>query len=481
MSRDDLSQVAKEQLFGELPARAGDADLLPRIRAELARVGRKVVVLDDDPTGTQTVHGIDVLTGWDVDTLESAFLDEAGLFYILTNSRSLSADRAWSLNQEIAGNLCRAARAAQVDFDVISRSDSTLRGHYPGELQALEEVFRREAGFEFDGYLLIPAFFEGGRLTANDIHYVLEGDQLTPAGQTEFARDAVFGYRNSYLPAYVEEKNRGQVSAAEVVCITIDDLRLGGPDRVSDKLKQVSNGRTVVVNAVDYGDMEVFVLGLLGAEQAGKRFLTRSSASFVKTRGAVSHRPFLGREEIVPAGAEQSGGLVVVGSYVGKTSRQIDAARQIEHLESVEIEVGRLLDGETRGAEIERVRSRVQRSIAAGDDVMVYTSRELVKSDNDDENLTIGKQVSTALVEIVRTLTVAPRFLIAKGGITSSDLATDALKVRQARVLGQVAAGISVWRLGAEAKFPGRAYVVFPGNVGTQDTLADVIRLLQGR
>jgi uncharacterized protein YgbK (DUF1537 family) len=473
-------RVAKEALFSELPGQADSRDLMPQIKAALHQSHRKVVVLDDDPTGTQTVFGIEVLTGWDVADLIAALLADTSLFYILTNSRSLGAQQAWQLNQEIASNLCQASRATGVDFDIISRSDSTLRGHYPGELDALEEIFVKEAGLKFDGHLLIPAFFEGGRFTANDIHYVQEGDMLTPAGQTEFARDAVFGYRNSCLTAYVEEKSKGKVAAADVVSISIRDLRMGGPERVCEKLLEATDSRKIIVNAVAYGDMEIFVLGLLMAEQTGKRFLARSSASFVKSRGAISNRPYLGRDDIVPADAKGCGGLIVVGSYVGKTSQQIEAVKQIEGLKMIEVDVQSLLRPETRAGEIGRVQSQAEKSIINGEDVMVYTSRKLIRTGDDSENLNIGKRVSLALVEIVRNLSVAPRFLIAKGGITSSDLATDALGVKRAYVLGQVAAGISVWRLGEETKFPGRAYVVFPGNVGSQETLADVIRLLKG-
>ena len=77
-------------------------------------------------------------------------------------------------------------------------------------------------------------------------------------------------------------------------------------------------------------------------------------------------------------------------------------------------------------------------SLTSGKNIMIYTSRALVKQAGSIANLDIGSKVSAALVEIVATLDVKPRFLIAKGGITSSDLATDALKVKSAVVLGQV-------------------------------------------
>ena len=79
----------------------------------------------------------------------------------------------------------------------------------------------------------------------------------------------------------------------------------------------------------------------------------------------------------------------------------------------------------------------------------------------------------------MRRLTVVPRFIIAKGGITSSDVATDGLDVRRAWVLGQILPGVPVWRLNEESRFPGLPYVVFPGNVGTDDSLARAIEILR--
>lgn len=471
----------KEEVFANLPLSKGSAKLFSQIAAEVQNSSRKVVVLDDDPTGTQTVHGVDVLTSWAVDDLRQAFLSDAKLFYILTNSRSLTVEKAREINAVIARNLCLAASEAGVDFDVISRSDSTLRGHYPDELDVLEKVLQQETGNRFDGHLLIPAFFEGGRFTIDDIHYVLEGEQLIPAGETEFAKDAVFGYRSSHLAAYVEEKTAGKIPAAEVVSIGIADLRLGGPERVTEILLRAGRGKRIIINAAEYRDMEIFVLGLLKAEQAGKRYLVRSSASYVKIRGAVSPIPYLTRDEIVPVDERSRGGLVVVGSYVGKTSAQIAAAQRIDNLQALEINVEKLLGGAARKEEILRVQQQVQQAIQTGVNIMVYTSRTLVKSDNKAESLNIGQKVSSALVAIVKSLTIQPRFLIAKGGITSSDLATEALGVKSARVIGQVAPGISVWRLKEETTFPGMAYVVFPGNVGTDETLAQVILLLDGK
>jgi hypothetical protein len=117
-------------------------------------------------------------------------------------------------------------------------------------------------------------------------------------------------------------------------------------------------------------------------------------------------------------------------------------------------------------------------ALAAGRDTVVYTSRQLITSSDAAASLAIGRRVSEALVLLIRNLTIAPRYLIAKGGITSSDTATLGLGVRRALVLGQALPGVPVWQLGPEAKFPGLGYVVFPGNVGSDTALAELITRL---
>jgi len=118
----------------------------------------KIVVLDDDPTGSQTVHSCLLLTRWDVSTLKTALADAAPLFFILTNTRGMDAERAATVTREVCENL----RLALADFPgpvlFVSRSDSTLRGHYPVETDVMNAVLG-----PFDATLLTPAFFEGGR------------------------------------------------------------------------------------------------------------------------------------------------------------------------------------------------------------------------------------------------------------------------------------------------------------------------------
>lgn len=442
-------------------------DLLPAIREAVEASGRKVVVLDDDPTGTQTVHDIPVLTEWKVEALCSELTHDLPAFYLLTNSRSLPLTEAQSLNAKIGRNLREASRITDREFVVISRSDSTLRGHFPGEVESLVGTLHED----FDAWLVIPFFLEGQRYTIDDVHWVAEGEWLIPAGETPYARDATFGYRASDLREWVEEKTEGRVPANTVAAISVNDIRVGGPERVAEKLKDLPQDSVCVVNSASMRDMEVFVLGLLRAEAQGRRFLYRTAASFVRVRAGLSSRPLLTRAEL---GFSDAGGeLFIVGSHVPKTTKQVEHLLDQPGVIGVEIDVHALLD-EHQPAEIERVAEIANQALRRGDTVVAFTSRELVTGDDADTSLSIGQHISESVVAIVRAITERPRYLLAKGGITSSDVATDALEVKRAMVLGQILPGVPVWELGPDSCFPSLVYIVFPGNVGDVDALAEV-------
>ncbi len=456
-----------------LPSAWG-ADLLPEIRSNLKRSSAKIIILDDDPTGTQTVRDLPVLTQWSVEAITAELLSEFCAFFILTNSRALPEHNAVLLAREIGTNIRSAAMATGIKVRVISRSDSTLRGHFPAEVDALAQAMNKRDL----PYLLAPFFLEGGRYTLDDIHYVREGNELIPAALTPFAADAVFGFSQSYLPRWTEEKTKGKVSARDVVSISLDDIRVGGPQRVAEVLRSVSGGQACIVNAASYRDMEVVVLALQQIEDENKEFLYRSAASFVRTRvGLAPHGELLSKDELISDSSH--GGLFVIGSYVQKTSRQIEALFEKSDMHPVEIRVEALLDPVLRESEISRVTDAAVENLMGGTDVAVFTSRQLITSSDSNKNLEIGAIVSKSLIRVVQGIAVQPRYLVAKGGITSSDIATEALGVRRAMVLGQVQPGVPVWKLGDETRYPGMSYIVFPGNVGNHDALVQIQQKLK--
>lgn len=127
-------------------------------------------MLDDDPTGGQTVADVPVVTAWESDDLEWLLTRDRIMGVVLTNSRALQAEQAAEVNRTIAERALAIGRRLGIEVSLISRSDSTLRGHVAAELRALVDGLRN-AGQPADVVLLAPAFFEAGRVTHDDVHY----------------------------------------------------------------------------------------------------------------------------------------------------------------------------------------------------------------------------------------------------------------------------------------------------------------------
>ena len=470
---NNVESVDKMGLFSSLPAEWSQ-DLIPHIQALLRETNQKVFVLDDDPTGTQTVHDTVVLTEWTVPALVRELESADPVCYILTNSRSVSAAGAVALNQDIARNLRSASERSGRPYTIVSRSDSTLRGHFPAETDALAESGESTP----DGVLVIPAFMAGGRYTIRSTHYVEEGGVLIPAAQTPYARDTVFGYQHSDLRQWVAEKTGGRVRSDDVVSLPIDVIRGGGPEAASAILDALNDGVVCVVDAISERDLEVVALACLRAEAAGKRLIYRSAASFAGIRGGIAIRPMLEAEDMPPMSG--NGGLVVVGSYVKKSSEQLAVLLASGMVKGVELSVAELLSSAEAGSFLEPIVRELSAILSGGHHAALYTSREFVSGQDDESSLAIGQRVSQCLVDITRRLPVVPRFIIAKGGITSSDLATGALAVKRVRVLGQILPGIPVWQPDANSLYPGGTYVVFPGNVGDDGALLRALQILTG-
>ena len=466
-----------ERFLASLPPAPHDTGLAANVvqQQEAGQVPL-LVVLDDDPTGTQTCHGINVLTVWDHDILVEEFNATRQGFFILTNSRALHTGPARELIKSICEAVKRAAAAAGKEFEVVLRGDSTLRGHFPDEPEVAEEVLG-----QVDGWVLAPFFQQGGRLTINDVHYVVDQDQMVPAAQTPFAKDASFGYSKSDLKQYVAEKSKGRIGEDSIISISIDDIRLGGPNIVCEKLmSSITKSTVIIVNAVVDEDMEVFVQGVLLANAKGRRYLYRTAAGFVSTRLGITQIPPLTLNDLhVDISSTTPGGLIIAGSYVPKTTAQLQSLidGRGANLNTIIFQVDDLLGrpDETRATIVEAV-EKAANLIVQGKDVLLMTSRKLVVAEDEESSLKIGSIVATALVDFLQLLETRPRYIIAKGGITSSDAATKGLRMKRAEIIGQAASGVPLWRCHeSTSKFSGIPYVVFPGNVGQEDTLRDLV------
>ena len=457
---------------------------------------RVLVVLDDDPTGTQSVANLPVLTRWDVADFAWAFGYEVNgrrqrAVYVLTNTRSLDPAEAASRNEEIVRNALAAAASADpaLRLSFVSRSDSTLRGHYPLEPDVIAATVTAVNGETTDGVVIVPAFPDAGRVTIGGVHFMRgtgeDAGQLTPVAETEFARDASFGFANSEMAKYVEEKSKGRFPAGSVIVLDLDIIRASNDPLISakaiaDAIAPATDSTPIVADIVTENDLRALALGLEEAERRGKKLLYRVGPPFVRARIGQEIRTELSGDEAYAGNTpSEAGGLIVVGSHVGVTTRQLNAlTEQHSAARIVEIDVEQLL-GDNAGAYLDETVGTVVAALRAGD-VIVHTSRLLIKTSDAAESLRIARTVSAAVVAVVnRTLkTFPPRFVIAKGGITSSDVAAHGLEIRHAIVRGPMLPGIvSLWEpMDGPAK--GIPYIVFAGNVGDDQSLAQVTRKL---
>lgn len=436
----------------------------------------KIIVLDDDPTGSQTVHSCLLLTRWDVETLKQGLQDDAPLFFVLTNTRGMGAVDAADLTREVCVNLREAldqltAAGTTINPLLVSRSDSTLRGHYPVETDVIAE----ELG-PFDGHFLVPAFFEGGRITRDSVHYLMMDGKPVPTHETEFAKDSVFGYSTSYMPDYVEEKTGGLIKAGQVQRFLLDEVRDDGRGDVLDRLLAMKNNECGVVDCEQQSDLDRFAAQVQAAAEQGKRFLFRSGASLLTSLAKLPSQP-IDAEHMASYVRDDRAGAVIVGSHVKKTTSQLNELLKQEGIVPIEVNVERIPDDAT--ALLEDTLRLAKDAHERNETPVIFTSRTEKTFADQQTRLAFGEQVSGFLMDVVRNLPATIGFLISKGGITSNDVLSDGLALRTSRVVGQILAGCSVVRCPEDhPRYPHLPVVIFPGNVGDEHALALVYQRL---
>lgn len=447
------------------------------------QVKTKIIAIDDDPTGSQTVHSCLLLTAWDVATLTDALLDESPLFFVLSNTRGMDATRAAAVTRDICVNLKLAlnklkSQGTNINPIVVSRSDSTLRGHYPVETDIIAE----ELG-PFDAHFMIPAFFEAGRFTRDSIHYLVVNGKPVPVHETEFARDSVFGYSTAYLPDYVEEKTKGRIKANQVERFLLDDVR----GDCTQRLRSLSNNVCCVVDCETQADLNHFADQLQVVANEGKRFLFRSAASLLTALAKLPAQPIKAKDMAYYV-RDHKPGVILVGSHVAKTSEQLAYLRKHTDVVGIRVDVNLLNTSSTlqwmeQAATLAgTITYQIDAAHARGKSVVLYTSREELQFPIQSERLAFGERVSAFLMDLIRRLPKTTGFLISKGGITSNDVLSTGLQLKQSRVLGQILTGCSVVRCPADHdRYPNLPVVIFPGNVGDEKALAQAYMILTAR
>jgi len=468
----------------------------------------KIVVIDDDPTGSQTVHGCPLLLDWDAPQLAAALRHPSPLMFVLANTRALAPAEARQRLDQIAAALAPLLAAAVEqgvcrNWLLVSRGDSTLRGHFPLEVEALS------AGLgPFRATLLVPAFLEGGRTTVAGVHR-LDG---RPVHETAFARDRLFGFGSSYLPQWVEEKTGGRVAAAQVQRLDLELMEAaalaweqgGGPgmDRLEARLAALGGGAVVAVDAERPAQLvalgtAVRQLTLAGAPGASP-WLFQSAASVLGELAALPPQP-LGAPELAglrrrgPAGALP--GLVLVGSHVPLADAQLEGLLADPACVGVELPVAkvhRLLEGPLPDLLLPSLEAawleQLTEVLASGRTPVLHTSRGELVCRHAAERRALGQALAATMARLAAALAPQLGYLISKGGITSHVLLAEGLQLASVELQGQLLPGLSLVLtrpgsavVGAEPGAAPLPILTFPGNLGQADTLHLAWRWMEGQ
>jgi uncharacterized protein YgbK (DUF1537 family) len=421
---------------------------------------RDLVVLDDDPTGAQLLSGVRVLLTWSSSRVREALRAHRAV-HLLTNSRALAPLEAG----EVVRSAASAARGGAPDAWVVLRGDSTLRAHLREEYEAVRDVF-------YPGnsppLLLVPALPSAGRITRAGQHLLLRNGDAVPLSQTEYARDGVFSYSASRLLDYGEERSQGLFAARDGIEFPLDALRAAdGARRLGAALCSLSERASAAVCAPDaetLADIEVIAAAYRRATDDGAQLTVRSAPAFVGVlAGTLAEAP------AAPPAAPRHV-LVVCGSYVGTTSRQLATlAKVAPDLETVEVDPVALAGGAAE-AEINRAARVAGEALARDGVALLTTPRERPRTLT---TLAVGARIASGLARAAGTVRPIPDVVVAKGGITSATTLREGLGVDAAEVIGPLLPGVSLWQLDDE-----RSYVVVPGNVGEDDLLVRLLELL---
>ena len=423
-----------------------------------------LIVLDDDPTGTQAMENVQVLLEWDVDLVLDAAGAGSSAVHLLTNSRAFPPERA----AEIVRSGAEAAVAAFGRPRLALRGDSTLRGHLLEEYLAV-----RDAAFpgRTPPLLLVPALPHAGRITIGGIHLLERDGRRLPLHETEYAADAGFAYRDARLLQWAEDRSAGffpRVSGREV---HLTGLRSQGPRAVTGPLLELADAGAPAACAPDaetLDDLALIADGLRAAEAAGADVLVRSAPTFV---GVLAGN--LATRRVSPPSA-RGGLLVVCGSYVSASTRQLAAVVDAYPRSLVEVDVVALA-AEEADAEIERATAAAARRLERDGIAVVATPRARPEATRSFE---AGWRIAANLARVVHAVDPPPGVVLSKGGITAAVTAQLGLGARRALVRGPLVDGVALWQVeGERGSIP---YVVFPGNVGADDTLLEVVRLILG-
>jgi uncharacterized protein YgbK (DUF1537 family) len=432
----------------------------------VAAVADPLFVVDDDPTGAQHQADVPLLLSWRAQLIEAALRDRPPAVHLLTNSRALDPDDAYAIVRDAAEAVVAATRHPQV----VLRGDSTLRAHLLPEYAGVRDAL---CPGSTPPLLLVPALPAAGRVTRDGRHWLVREGRRVPLEQTEFAADGELAYTSSRLIEWAQERSDGFFSAADGAEIALGEIRSEtGAERVRDALVEAAadaDPAVVVPDAETVADLQTIAEGVRAAWLEAPAIIVRCAPTFASVLSGA------GATRLTALPAMEQGLLVVVGSHVTMTSAQLAALRTAHPDAVIDVDAGRLA-GPGAAAAIDEAIAQASARLAADRLAVVATTRTVAPEASAPG---AGMRVARALAMVVERLRAASDVLLTKGGVTSAVNVRDGLHAERAQIVGPVAPGVSLW-LALEKAGSWRPVIVFPGNIGETDSLAELVDRLMG-
>ena len=431
----------------------------------------KLIVIDDDPTGSQTVHSCPLLLSWRVETLVEGLQHPAKVLFILANTRALPHRDAEARLREVCGNLRQALNRLNLkDWQLVSRGDSTLRGHFPLDAQVLSQ----ELG-PFAVLFLLPAFLPGGRTTVGGRHF-LHGQ---PVHRSSYARDSRFAYGTSSLAAWVEQKSGGRIPQRTVTAIHWGDK--AGPGQRLSRLASLPPGAVVTVDASEPEHLRRFGQLMQQRRRQGHRDLCWGAASLINALvdpgpQTLSHGDWAGLRRRDERGPQP--GVILVGSHQPGADRQLAQLLTAPSVQGLEIPVEHPRQTtapphRALAAALGQALHRERRT------VVLYTGRgERLRGDGAGQ-LVLARTIAQLQETLLAPLRSSLGYVISKGGSTSDTLLRHGLGLDRVLLRGQVMPGISLVQPLTPRGQAGLPVICVPGNMGADETLLDLHRLME--
>ena len=441
----------------------------------------KIIVIDDDPTGSQSVHDCLLLLNWKYETLLKGLLSKSSLLFILANTRSLSEKGVKKRLQEICNNLNKVSIENNIKHNLlfVSRGDSTLRGH-----NFLEPYLINEYLGPFDATFHIPAFLEGNRKTINGKHFV----NGIPAHKTTFAKDIIFGYETNDLKNLLYKKSRSKIELKNIENLYLIDQQ--SSHELKKYIQNLKNNTHVIVDIDKFSQLDKFSQ-IIRELFKNKKFLFRTAASFLKsisnTKNSKKSNFYYSQLRARNNLNQFLPGIIIIGSYTDISTNQFKKLLEVDFFHAIELDVEKFYkidvskDKETqiyklKNFILEKVRTTLKNSCIP----VIYTSRKEKILENNLDQMDFYNSLSLFVAEIVADIKYEIGYLISKGGITSNTILNSSFNVDYVYLEGQICSGISL----VKVKLINNNYlpvITFPGNLGDDYSLKDVWKVIENK